>query len=233
MKNFIKNIKEFSKAKNGKPILFFGFYFFFFVFLFLFIRFTGDKDFMNQEYEKGRASQFNSSLLLGKNYYYDYKINLDGTLHDYYGKRYQDIELFKYNNNEFYRNGNDYFINNSPWVKCDNPYLFYEIIDVDNLSNILNNATLITKDKSEEGKLTYKYQISTNTINKLLYNLDTDFDEIPNEIDILLDGSSGTNTIEMNLNSFCLLDNKCSNNLSINLSYEMFNSVKNIDNPIK
>lgn len=188
---------------------------------------------MNQEYEKGRAGQFNSSLLLGKNYYYDYKVNLDGVLHDYYGKRYQDIELFKYNNNEYYRNGDDYFINNNPWVKCDNPYVFYEIINVDNLCDILNNATLITKDKSEEGKLTYKYQISTNTINKLLYNLDTDFDEVPNEINILLDGSSGTNTIDMNLNSFCLLDEKCNNNLSIVLNYELFNSVKNIDNPIK
>ena len=182
MKNLFENFSDFTKKKNGKPILFFGFYLLFFIFIFMLIKFEGNKNFFNQEYEKGRPSQFNSSLLLDKNYYYDYKINLDGVLYDYYGKRYQDVESFKYNNNEYYRNGNDFFINNGMWVKCDNPYLFYEIISVENLSLIINNSMSISREEVEKNKILYKYVISTNTINKLIYNVESDYDEIPNEI---------------------------------------------------
>ena len=233
MKNFIDNIKEFKKTKNGTPILFFGFYLLFFVVLIIFIKFGGDKNFMAKEYEKGRAIQFNTSLLLNKNYLYDYKIIFDGTVYDYYGKRFQDTESFKYNNSEYYRNNNDFFVNNGTWVKCDNPYLFYELIDVDNMSKVLNSSTLSSKDISEGGVSTYKYLISTNTINKIVYNIDSDFDEVPNDIDIVLDNNSGTNTIKFKLDSFCKVNNKCNESLQIEASYEMFNSVKEIGNPIK
>ena len=233
MKNFIDNIKEFKKTKNGVPILFFGFYLLFFIAIVLLIRFGGDKKFMAKEYEKGRPTQFNTSLLLGKNYYYDYKITLDGVVHDYYGKKFQDTESFKYNNNEYYRNKDDFFINSGAWVKCENPYLFYELIDIDNMCNVLNNSTLLSKDVSEEGEYTYKYLLSTNTINKLIYNVDTDFDEIPNEIEIVLDNNSATSVINFKLNSFCKLNGKCNDSLTIEASFEMFNSVKEIGNPIK
>lgn len=233
MKNLIENFNEFRKTKNGKPILFFGFYLLFFIFVFLLIKFEGNKDFLNQEYEKGRSSQFNSSLLLGKNYYYDYKINIDGVLHDYYGKRNQDIESFKYNNNEYYRNGDDFFINNGMWVKCDNPYIFYEIIDVDNLSDIINNSTIMSNDGAGEGKKVYKYVISTNTINKLIYNVESDYDEVPNDLDITLDNNNGSIVVKLTLNSFCKLNNVCNDSLVVEANYEMFNSVRDIDNPIK
>ena len=233
MRNFIDNIKEFKKTKNGAPILFLGFYLLFFVAVILLIRFGGDKDFMAKEYEKGRTNQFNTSLLLGKNYYYDYKIVLDGVTYDYYGKRYQDTESFKYNNSEYYRNNGDFFINNGTWVKCENPYLFYELIDVDNMSKIIDSSTFISKDTKEDGKSTLKYLISTNTINKIAYNTDTDFDEVPNELEIVLDGTSGTSEIKFMLNSFCKLNGKCNDSLIIDANYEMFNSVKEIGNPIK
>ena len=80
---------------------------------------------------------------------------------------------------------------------------------------------------------TYKYLISTNTINKMIYNIDSDFEEVPNDIDIVLDNNSGTNTIKFKLDSFCKLNNKCNESLQIEASYEMFNSVKEIGNPIK
>ena len=233
MKKFIDNFKDLKESKNGKPSLFFGFYVLFFIILVVVIKFGGNKEYLHQEYEKGSVSQFDSSLLLGKNYFYDYKINIDGELHDYYGKRNQDVESFKYNNSEYYRNGDDYFINNDLWVKSENPYLFYEIIEVDNMSIILNNSTLLSNETSDDGKVIYKYAISTNTINKLIYNLETDFDEVPNEIEIVLDSNSGTNLLKFNLNSFCKLNNKCNDSLLIEANYEMFNSVKNIDNPIE
>ena len=232
MKNFIDNIKEFKETKNGAPILFFGFYLLFFVVVVLLIKFGGDKNYMVKEYEKGRVAQFNTSLLLGKNYYYDYKVILDGVTYDYYGKRFHDTESFKYNNNEYFRNNSEFYVNNGTWVKCENPYLFYELIDIDNMSKLINSSSFISKDTTEEGKTTYKYLISSNTVNKIIYNIDTDFDEIPNDVEIVIDSTSGTSTIKFVLNSFCMLNGKCNESLSVAASFEMFNSVKEIGNPI-
>lgn len=233
MRNFIDNIKELKKTKNGKPILFFGFYLLFFIFILLLITFKGDRNYYKQEYEKGRPNQFNSSMLLNKNFYYDYKINIDGVMHNYYGKMNKDIESFKYNNNDYYRNNDNFFVNNGTWVKTENPYVFYEIINVDNMSNIINNSTLMSKDANDSGKIVYKYLISTNTIDKIIYNIDTDYDEVPNELEIIMDKDNGSCTINLELNSFCLLNSKCSNNLSISTNYEMFNNVKEIKSPIE
>ena len=140
---------------------------------------------------------------------------------------------FKYNNNDYYRNNDNFFVNNGTWVKTENPYVFYEIINVDNMSNIINNSTLMSKDANDSGKIVYKYLISTNTIDKIIYNIDTDYDEVPNELEIIMDKDNGSCTINLELNSFCLLNSKCSNNLSISTNYEMFNNVKEIKSPIE
>lgn len=229
MKNFIEKIKEIKKTENGKAILFFGFYLVFFLILFSFIIFGGKKDYLIQEYEKGKPSSFNTSWLLNKNYYYDYKIKLNGVLSDYYGKRYQDIESFKYNNKEYYRSGNNFFVNNGTWVKCDNPYVFYNLIDVDNVSNLLVNATYVSREEVKENKYKYTYLLSSNTVNKIVYNTDTDYDEAPNKINVIIDKSSVD--IIYYYDSFCKMSGKCSS-LEIETYYEMFNGVKEIENPI-
>ena len=228
MKNFIKKIKEIKKTENGKAILFFGFYLVFFLILFSIIIFGGKKDYLIQEYEKGKPASLNTSWLLNKNYYYDYKIKLNGVLSDYYGKRYQDIESFKYNNKEYYRNGKDFFVNNGTWVKCDNPYVFYNLIDVDKVSNLLVNATFVSREEVKEDKYKYIYLLSSNTVNKIVYNTDTDYDEVPNKIIVVIDNKSSVD-ITYYYDSFCKMSEKC-NSLEIETYYEMFNGVKEIDN---
>ena len=91
----------------------------------------------------------------------------------------------------------------------------------------------MSKDASDGGRVVYKYLISTNTINKIIYNTDTDYDEVPNEVEVTIDKDNGSCTINLQLNSFCILNSKCSNNLSISANYEMFNSVKEIKSPIE
>ncbi len=233
MRNIIENIKELTKDKNGKSILFFGIYFVFFILLFLLLKFGGNDSFLTQEYEMGKKSQFSSSLLLNKNYYFDYKVTIDDNVYNYYGKRYQDNELFKYNNFDYYKTNTDFFVNNGTWIKCDNPYVYYELINVDNMSNIILNSTFMNMENIDDDKILYNYLVSSNTINKLIYNLDTDYDEVPNSIEVILDKKNGACNVKFKFDSLCKLNNTCSNSLIIDASFEMFNSVKEIDNPIK
>ena len=125
----------------------------------------------------------------------------------------------------------DYYVNNGTWIKTNNPYKFYELIDFDNINKILENASFISKD-NESKKTTYKYLISSNTINKLVYGVDTDYDEVPNQVSVEL-SNGGISKIEMRLDSLCKLNNVCQKSLTLDLNYELYNSVSQIDNPIE
>ena len=76
---------------------------------------------------------------------FDYKINLDGVMHDYYGRKRENVELFKYNNVDYYINGSDVFSNKGTWVKSENPYIFSEFIKLENLNLIMNSASYESK----------------------------------------------------------------------------------------
>lgn len=231
MKNKLENIRELFKDRKNNPILFFGFYLVFFLLLFLFIHFSGDKNALVQEYEKGEKTGIDTSSLFQENFYYDYKINVDGIMHDYYGKKNQDVESFKYNNNDYYRNENSYFIHNGIWAKVDSPVIFSEFILVSNIDEIMKNATFISKTDLNDNKIDYRFLISSNTLNKILYGLDTDYDDIANEI-VLHSDSNTITGISYSLNSFCQYHPTCQS-LTIDLSYEMFGKVTKIDNPIE
>lgn len=233
MKNIIENIQELKKNPKGNAIIFFLFYFVFFVILFLVIKGTGNKNSLLQEYEKGNTSIFDNNGILSNNYMFDYKIKLDGIVHDYYGKRKDTVETFKYNNIDYYKNDKDFFSNNGTWVKCETPYLFSEILDIGNMNTIMNNATYESKTEYDDGKIDYNFLISSNSLNKILYNKDTDFDEVPNKIVLSSDSDKIINKISLSLNSFCMLNNRCNSSLEIELNYDMFGGVSKIDNPIK
>ena len=234
MKDFLNKIRDFNKEDGDnstqKTIMFFAFYLVFFAILFGVIIFGGDKNYLHQEYEKGNNS-FNNKGVLNKNFVYDYKITKDEVLYDYYGKRYGDVESFKYNNEDYYRDKNEYFVNKNPWTKCDNPYQFYEFIDFENLAMIISKATFMVKKDLDSGGVEYHYLITNNTLNQILYNENTDYDDDADSIDIVTDSSNNVSKITYQLEHFCSRRNNC-NTLTIEMNFEMFGSVTKIDNPI-
>lgn len=232
MKNVIENIQELKKNPKGNAIIFFLFYLVFFIILFLFIRHTGNENALLQEYEKGNSNDFNNNGILNSNYMFDYKVYLDSIMHDYYGKKNGDVESFKYNNVDYYRNGDAFFSNNGTWVKCDSPYKFSEFMDLDNLNLIMNSASYESKTEFEDGRVNYNYLISSNTLNKILYNVNTDYDEVPNSIVLESDTNNNIVSITFNLDSLCKLNKTCKSSLKIELNYDMFGGVNKIDNPI-
>ena len=145
MKKLWGNFQELKGDSKSKPFFFFGFYFFFFLAVISLISFGGDRQHLVQEYEKGNSSFFRNQGILGKNFMFDFKVVLDDALYDYYGKRYEESSLFKYNNEDYYWNGKDYFVNRSPWIKCEDPYLFSEFFDLDSLNTIMLQAMYYSK----------------------------------------------------------------------------------------
>ena len=169
MKKTLDNIRELfndENVDNKKTIVFFAFYLVFFAILLGCLFLGGNKEYLHQDYEKGDTTV--NAGFLGQNYVFDYKITVDGVLHDYYGKRYENTELFKYNNQEYYRDGSDFFVNQDLWINCDNPYLFYELFDYDHLSNIFMQATFISKKNNENQGEELKELFSKQKIKKLM-----------------------------------------------------------------
>ena len=223
MKNLLEKYDQLIKHPKGKALLFFGFYALFFLFVIYFIQTMGHKDALLQEYEKGDQSIFHTNSFLSGNFYYDYKITIDGVLHDYYGKMNLDEEKFKYNNQDYYKNGNDYYLNNNI---VDNPFYFREFIELSSINSLMNQASF--QDANElDSYIDYQFLISVNTINQLLYNIDSDYDDIPCEIIVRTNSSGEISKITYLLDSYCNYTEKC-NTLKIEASYELYGEVKEI-----
>ncbi len=85
----------------------------------------------------------------------------------------------------------------------------------------------------ETGDYEYKLFISTNSLNKIIFNTNTDYDEIPNNITLRTNSSNSVYKINYSLDSYCKLNNLCNNNLSLEISYDKFGEIEEIKNPVK
>ncbi|MBP5678376.1 MAG: hypothetical protein J6X28_00925 [Bacilli bacterium] len=233
MKNLIENIRNFRESKENqtqKTILFFAFYVVFFLILFGVISLGGDRQFLFQEYEKGNNS-ISTQGVLNKNYVYDYQIKLDGEVFDYYGKRYQDVESFKYNNQNYYREKGQFFVQEDLWVKCENPYRFYEFLDYDQLSTIIAKSTFIAKTEYENGNVVQHYLITSNDLSHLWSDEETDYGDDTDTIDVQVNSENQITKITYGLDHYCVHKGICTSSLLIEMNFEMFGDVEKIDNP--
>lgn len=234
MKNFIERIQEINKTAKGKAVLFFAFYIVFFLVVVLVCRLgSGTTIASGNDYEPGNGNvTLYIDNILKNNYIYSYTVTLDGVKSEYYGQRYDDMELFEFRNKSYYREGNRFYVKNSLWVEGTNPYLFPKFKDIGELSKIIEVANYQSKTSYEDGRKAYNYLISTNTINQLLNGIDSDFLEEPNEITLEADEDKNVKKIELKLNSYCTLNKLCKNSLKIELEYDMFGEVQKIDSPV-
>lgn len=230
MKEFLEKFKK-AENQTQKTILFFGFYFIFFAILFLLLFTRGDKNYLLQEYEKGNS--LNHKGVLNRNFLFDYKVKVDSKIYDYYGKRYGDVESFKYNNFDYYHEEDTFFVKKDSWEKVENPYVYYSFLDLDMLPKILSSTTFISKKDLDKDGVEYTYQISSNSLFSVIYDKNTDYDDIPNSILIQTDSSNNITKISYQLDSFCSCVEECKEHLDIEMNFEMFGSVGQIDNPTR
>ena len=227
MKQLIELIKELRKTPRGKGILFFAVYFLLFAILFLIIQFSDNTGNYEKDYELGRPYSFDISNLEADNYHFEYTITKDNTKYLYVGDRNDNKEKFIFNNKEYYYDGNKYYVDDK---EVDNPYLYPEFKEIDQIEELLSIATYESKTSYESGTTKYNFLLSSNTINELINNKQTDIEEEPNSITISNDGDGIINEITYHLNSYCKSEETCKDKLEINLSYSKFGEIKEIVN---
>lgn len=225
-------LKEVQNNPKGKAILFFIFYAFFFLII-ICILFFGKRDYTKaSDYERGNATIYSSKSLLENNYSFIYSIILDDKVYYYEGKKKDNYESFQYLDKNYYRNGNDFYVEDGTWVKTENPYLYSEFLDTQNINNLISLASYLSKTNYDSGKMTYNYLLSTNTINKAFYDVDSDFLEEPNQVVISTDEEKHINQVLFFLDSYCSLNKTCIKNLKIDIQFDQIGKIEKIDNPI-
>ena len=233
LKEIINNLK---KTDRGRALLFFLGYLIFFVIVFIFIQTSSRVNLSRDDFENGTTVNFNVDKIQDNNYSYKYTITLDINDYEFVGKRQDNLEEFNYNEYYYFR---DYKTNKSyreekgNWVECKDPNDFKYFTDIENIIDLANNATYISKTNYESGKTTYNYEISTTTIEKLMHDVDIDLDDKPNELVFSTDEEENVVSIKMKLDSYGKYKNYSKKYFSINLEYDDFGDIKELENPIK
>lgn len=233
IKEFFKLIKELLKTSRGRKILFFSFYGIFIITLIIIVRFSdGTNRYYDEEYDK--SSSKNITIKEISNFSYDYKIILDDILYNYVGERYNNKEKFTFNNNSYYCEDTNCFVNNNNlWIKENVPFKFSYFLELANVNKILEKATFISKTEYESGKVSYNFEISSNTLNVIIDDIHTDFDDKPNTVVVNIDENGNVNEIKFGLNSYCINNKQCMKNLDIEMYYDNFSEIDDIKSPIK
>lgn len=233
-KNLFDKLKS---TPRGQALLFFGGYFFFFLFIIVAVRLMGGGSTVGKEYDKAKGYNFSVVNITEGNYSFDHSVLLDGNNNGYKGTKKNSEERFVLSNNlgtyDYYRKGIDFFNNKSGlWIKCDNPYLFYNFFDIDKVTALIDKAKLDYKTDYESGKKIYNFVITSTTIHKYFEGIDLDIADDLNEIIVHVDEHGLVEKFEFKLDSYCKAINMCFNELKITLQYDEYGEIKEITSPL-
>ena len=239
----MKDNKEenlFNKLKStprGQALLFFGGYFFFFLFIMIIVRIMGSGSTVGKTYDEAKGYGFSVVNITEDNYSFNHSVLLDGVNSNYKGTRKDGEERLVLANNlgtyDYYGKGIDYFNNKSGlWIKSDNPYLFSEFFNIENVTELVDKAKLDYKTDYESGKKIYNFLITSTTIHNYFDGNDMDIADDPNEIVIHVDENDFVEKFEFKLNNYCRAINACINELKITLEYDEYGEIKEITIPL-
>lgn len=231
-KNFVKKIREFFKGTKDNPqkkaTLKLVVMFFFFLFLIICARISShsSSSVKNNQYQ---SFSFQFDLIEKGNYHFEYIESINANSHTYIGDRNNEIEQFNDGVEYFYKNGEKYFkLENNTWKDTQNPYIFSEFLNIENIKEILNRSMLLSKTEYREGNHNFTYQVSTTTLQDIINHKQIDIEDIPNEIMITTD--SQNNVIEMNfkLDSYVIY-NHLGALANANIKYSKFGEIEKIE----
>ena len=236
-KNNEFNFKELISTPRGRAILFFGAYLIFFMAIAIFARAGGASNGLssNKKYETGSPLQFSLEAIEQNNYKFNYSVEVDGVVSTMTGIK----DGFRESStctllNEYYMENGNYFINsNGIWVKTSSPYADKFFHNVENISNLIERASYISKTEYESGKDVYTFNISSATISKLFNGNDLDIEEVPNEIIIGVNEDNYVNEVKFVLDSYCKAVGTCTSSMKVTLKYEMFGEIEEIVSPLE
>ncbi|MBQ6477446.1 MAG: hypothetical protein IJI43_03330 [Bacilli bacterium] len=234
MKDFLKYVKEMRKSEKGRAILFFGFFFIFFLALAIIARLDPGEA---PEYEPAYTPDVSIDQLLDNNFSYIYTIEADTKTYTVTGKINEGMEEFTYddgtNSTKYYRNGENYLIyQKDMWVKGSEPTNLFKFFNTKSLNKLIKKATYDSKTDYQSGRVNHHFLISTNTINKVLDKINSDFDEVPNELDVIFNEKKDIEEIKFSLNSYGVNNKLVKKDLTIRLQYDDIGKIGVIKNPL-
>ncbi len=228
MKKVLEIIKELRKTPRGKAVLFFGFYFIFFFVLILMIRTSPKNPSMPIEEEK---ETFPIANYLTKKYQFIYTIQENQKEEVYQGKKFENRSLFQKNGVEYFEEDGEFYQKQSSWEKSENPYWYSEFMKEENIISLISHSMPESTTTYESGSVMYQFVISTNTINELLYQKETDIEEVPNRISVRMDEKEKLSSIVYYLDSYCAAVDSCDTSLKIHLSYQNMGEIDSVGKP--
>lgn len=224
IKKIWKLIKELNSTPRGKAVLFFGFYAIFFIVLFIIMAIgkSNNNYSLDDIYNTNKIS-FSS---IDSNFEYSYKFYIDNNIYTYDGKKRNNEETFIFNNAGYYNKNGDFYQNDGGnYVEVDSPFIYREFTDNDVIKQLIDVSSFSSKTEYENGDMMYNYKITTSTIVKELDDIDTDIDDVPNEISIYVSKDGNIKNIKFNLNSYGLFKSISMNKFEIELSYFNYGEV--------
>lgn len=234
---YIKFIKNLYNSRRGRAILFFVFYFVFFFVLISLIRTNySSNNHINISNDNKVNTEYKLDGIESGNYHFTREENINGIITKFTGdKSDEKTEGIMTSNNIFY----SYFIyDNINLIKTIDKYEvtselyhFNNITDDNNISRILKKATLISKTEYETGNILYNYEITTNTINKIVNGKEIDIADIPNKIALETNEEDEVIKIAYDLSSYATYINNISTTITIAIDYSNFNEIKDIEIP--
>ena len=233
VKNFIHFLKEAWKDERKRAIIMLILMFFFFCFVIISIR-TTNKNLNNEISDNEEKEIFDFSLSQIKNgiYHFIYSVTIDNNQIIYEGDTENKKEIFSINSlDKYYKYGDKYLKDiRGVWSTIDNPYLFSEFKDIDNIEQLLKQASFDSMTEYKDNNKIYNYNISTTTIIKELEKLDIDIGDIPNTISITTDSNDNVVEINYNLSSYSIYKNMGSY-ATICIKYFKFGEIEEIEDP--
>lgn len=230
-KDVFNKIKELWKTPRGKAIAFLGFYFLFFVFV---ISALGSGN--SSTTKTPSSSEVDLSLLESYNYHFHYQDILGQSSIIYDGDRNASSSLFTKtvgdSSLEFFSKDSVYLTKdlvNNQYVMVEDPYVFSELKQVDNIKKMLEKATYLSTDSTSQECTKETYQISTTTLVSLFENKEIDLDDMPNTIILTLNSSRQVYKIEYSFNSYSIY--KGNGTYQSSMEYSNFSNVGEIENP--
>ena len=219
MKKLIEYIKELRKKPYGNAVLFFGFYIIFFTIISIMAR-TGSVGNVGQDNEPTGVVVNN---LEKYNYSFEYKVVLDNDTYSYTGNKEYNTIYYKYNGKDYYNRDDKSYIKEDNWKEVDNPIKFYSFLKETNMNNIINSSYIDSKNNYDNGEVAYNLLVSSNTLNKMINGVETDYDEIPNKIKVSVNNGY-ISEINYNLDNYCKEKDSCKS-LNIIVNYKEFNKI--------
>ncbi len=233
VKNFIHFIKEAWKDEQKRAIIMLIVMFLFFSFVVISVRTTNSSLSNQEDYSEGDSNfDFSLSKLKSDNYHYIYTVTIDNNNAVYEGDRASRKELFNINGVDKYYRYEDTYLKDirGVWSTIDNPIIFSEFRDINNIEQLLKQASFDSKTEYKDNNKVYNYNITTTTIIKMLEKLDIDISDNPNTINIITDSNNDIVEINYNLSSYSIYK-KLGNSATISIKYSRFGEIEEIEDP--